>query len=219
MDGSVDMSGSDKYTASIEFSNACREFYIKRVKATENLKDQIKSKSDRSTAKRVPQSQQPTSSMESSMDKLRREMASLMDQDLSLMKQLLTLNETIEDIKSRRLYGVSKESICQSDEDLEGSRDSFSDMDLYDSDEELHKQSSMKYTCLTVKDDLKRNTNLLSTRTKGMECLRMKGSSSSGSQISQSDMKKPQIIHGAQSSIDSGYDESDCYQTDIEVTI
>ncbi|XP_033738143.1 uncharacterized protein LOC117325793 [Pecten maximus] len=217
MDGSVDMSGSDKYTASIEFSNACREFYIKRVKATENLKDQIKSKSDRVT-KRIPQSHCPTSSIETSMDKLRREMASLMDQDLSLMKQLLTLNETIEDIKSRRLYGVSKESICQSDEDLGGSRDSFSDMDLYDSDEELHKQTSMKYTCLTVKDDFKRKANL-SSRTKGMECLRNKATSSNGSQSSQLDMKKPQIIHGAQSSIDSGYDESDCYQTDIEVTI
>ncbi|XP_060070420.1 uncharacterized protein LOC132550378 [Ylistrum balloti] len=215
MEGSVAMSSSDKYTASIEFSNACREFYIKRVKATEVLKDQIRTKSDRAMKQRRPQSQQPSSPIESAMDKLRREMASLMDQDLSLMKQLLTLNETIEDIKSRRLYGVSKESLCQSNEDLEGSRDSFSDMDLYDSDEELHKPSNMKYTCLTVSDNGKRNTNLTS-RVRGMECLRVKDGCSSESQA---DVKKPQIIHGAQSSIDSGYDESDCYQTDIEVTI
>jgi len=32
-------------------------------------------------------------------------------------------------------------------------------------------------------------------------------------------VKKVQVIHGAQASIDSGYDESDSYQTDIEVTI
>ncbi|OWF38136.1 uncharacterized protein LOC110466649 [Mizuhopecten yessoensis] len=218
MEGSVDMSGSDKYTASIEFSNACREFYIKRVKATENLKDQIRIKSDIETKQRMPKSQQPASSIESAMDKLRREMASLMDQDLSLMKQLLTLNETIEDIKSRRLYGVSKESLCQSNGDLGGSRDSFSDMDLYDSDEELHKQSNMKYTCLNVKDNFSRQTNL-SSKAHRTESLRKNDSSSSDTQNSLPDMKKPQIIHGAQRSIDSGYDESDCYQTDIEVTI
>lgn len=34
-----------------------------------------------------------------------------MDQDLSLMEQMLTLNEKIEDLKSKRLYGVSKESL------------------------------------------------------------------------------------------------------------
>ena len=29
-----------------------------------------------------------------------------MEQDLSLMRQLLTMNETLEDIKSKRLYGT-----------------------------------------------------------------------------------------------------------------
>lgn len=40
--------------------------------------------------------------------------ASLVDQDLSLMKQLMTLNETIEEIKTKRLYGVSKDSVAES---------------------------------------------------------------------------------------------------------
>ena len=40
--------------------------------------------------------------------------ASLVDQDLSLMKQLLTLNETIEELKNKRLYGVNKGSLDDS---------------------------------------------------------------------------------------------------------
>jgi hypothetical protein len=37
-----------------------------------------------------------------------------MDQDLTLMEQLLNLNETIEDIKVKRLYGSSRESFYSS---------------------------------------------------------------------------------------------------------
>ncbi|ESO97116.1 hypothetical protein LOTGIDRAFT_174598 [Lottia gigantea] len=40
--------------------------------------------------------------------------ASLMDQDLSLMKQLLTLNEEIEELKWRRRYAWSKNSMASS---------------------------------------------------------------------------------------------------------
>lgn len=45
--------------------------------------------------------------------------ASLVDQDLSLMKQLMTLNETIEEIKTKRLYGVSKDSVAESIDDVD----------------------------------------------------------------------------------------------------
>ena len=38
------------------------------------------------------------------------------------MKQLLTLNESIEDLKSKRLYGVSKESFDESNSDLKASK-------------------------------------------------------------------------------------------------
>ena len=42
-----------------------------------------------------------------------------MEQDLSLMKQLLTMNEAIEDIKNKRLFGcTSKESSQASSCDL-----------------------------------------------------------------------------------------------------
>ncbi|ESO97119.1 hypothetical protein LOTGIDRAFT_174601 [Lottia gigantea] len=49
------------------------------------------------------------------MDKLREEMVSLMDQDLTLMKQLLNLNETIEDLKWQRSNYYSGSSSEESD--------------------------------------------------------------------------------------------------------
>lgn len=142
-----------------------------------------------------------------------------MDQDVSLMKQLLTLNETIEDIKSRRLYGYSKESLCESNADLDGSRDSFSDLDLYDSDDALNKTSNLKYACVTVKDECRRHKDRITRSVHRIGSIRKKQQPSKESQTIQVETKKTQVIHGAQSSIDSGYDESDCYQTDIEVTI
>ncbi|XP_076462395.1 uncharacterized protein LOC143294796 [Babylonia areolata] len=44
------------------------------------------------------------SSIDVAMETLRQEMTSLMEQDLALMKQLLTLNEEIEELKWRRRY-------------------------------------------------------------------------------------------------------------------
>jgi hypothetical protein len=53
-----------------------------------------------------------------------------MDQDLSLMKQLLTLNETIEDIKFRRLHAISNDSLVTSSCNLGNSRLSVNDYDM-----------------------------------------------------------------------------------------
>ena len=57
----------DDYTASIELSNACREFYRKRVKTTENFKQNLGSL------------QPPTrrTSIDDAMDKLKSEMVSI----------------------------------------------------------------------------------------------------------------------------------------------
>lgn len=49
-----------------------------------------------------------------------------MDQDLSLMEQLLTMNESVEEIKSRRLYGVSKDSLGQSLDTINSSEEDVS---------------------------------------------------------------------------------------------
>ena len=55
----------DDYTASIELSNACREFYRNRVKATENFKQNI-GNNKATTYRRT--------SIDDAMEKLRNEM-------------------------------------------------------------------------------------------------------------------------------------------------
>ncbi|KAJ8305622.1 hypothetical protein KUTeg_016167 [Tegillarca granosa] len=108
----------EKYEASIDFSNACRSFYFHRVNVTESFKEKLHS-SNKNEKKN-------TSSLENALLKLKAEMASLMDQDLSLMEQLLTMNESVEEIKSRRLYGVSKESLEQSLDTINSSEEDLS---------------------------------------------------------------------------------------------
>ncbi|VDI07638.1 Hypothetical predicted protein [Mytilus galloprovincialis] len=98
----------DKYEETVELQNNCRSFYLNRKKASEDFKQSLNEHSEKNVGigKRT--------SLSTAMDKLREEMASLVDQDLSLMKQLMTLNETIEEIKTKRLYGVSKDSVAES---------------------------------------------------------------------------------------------------------
>lgn len=67
-----------------------------------------------------------------------------MDQDVSLMRQLLTLNETIEEIKQKRMYGVSKDSLRASSVDLSCSSDSVSETDMFSNDEEDSKINSIR---------------------------------------------------------------------------
>ncbi|XP_076079502.1 uncharacterized protein LOC143049709 [Mytilus galloprovincialis] len=94
----------DKYEESVDFQNNCRSYYLDRVEASESFKRKLEQ--NREKPKQT--------SMSAAMDRLRQEMTSLVDQDLSLMRQLLTLNETIEELKNKRLYGVSKDSLDDS---------------------------------------------------------------------------------------------------------
>lgn len=55
-----------------------------------------------------------------------------MDQDLSLMKQLLTLNEAIEDLKWQRRYSCSKTSLLVSSCDIEENECSVSETDIFE---------------------------------------------------------------------------------------
>lgn len=133
----------DKYTAGIELSNKCREFYQKRMEIADNVKQRLSP---------VPRNEKKKSSLDIAMEKLGSEMASLMDQDLSLMKQLLTLNEAIEDLKwqSRNNSRSFSTSSC----DLSGSDLSVSDTEM---------------TCHSEDDDIKvheRTGNQNAMRTK-----------------------------------------------------
>ncbi|XP_052095181.1 uncharacterized protein LOC127730707 [Mytilus californianus] len=106
-------SSIDKYEKLVDLQNDCRSFYLNRVKATENLKQKLENKNGDCEPKKT--------SLSMAMDRLRLEMTSLVDQDLSLMRQLLTLNETIEELKNKRLYGVSKDSLDDSSNYLKDS--------------------------------------------------------------------------------------------------
>lgn len=119
----------DKYMDSIDLSNACREFYQTRKRAAEVVKEKLANSGRPRTCKK-------TTSIDVAMETLRTEMASLMDQDLSLMKQLLTLNETIEDLKWQKKYYHSQSSLPDSSCDLTRSDLSISDTDMYDSENE-----------------------------------------------------------------------------------
>ncbi|XP_067662900.1 uncharacterized protein [Haliotis asinina] len=129
--------GADKYTDSIELSNACREFYQSRLKSAQSLKE--KWGSDRRTVNISDSNgnEKKKSSIDIAMEKLRSEMASLMDQDLSLMKQLLTLNEEIEELKWRRRYCWSKSSFLNSSCDVTSTDWSQSDMSITKLGEDL----------------------------------------------------------------------------------
>ncbi|KAK3091146.1 hypothetical protein FSP39_017495 [Pinctada imbricata] len=156
-----------------------------------------------SEEKPAPEVPKKKSSIQSAMDKLRTEMVSLMDQDLCLMRQLLTLNEAIEDIKTKRLYGMSKNSLHADSRDMSASEWSLSDTDLYASDADIEKSAK---TLETQKD-----TSIPVPK------------STTESNFVKTDIlvngKPLHCVHGVQRSIDSGYDESDTYQTDIEVSL
>lgn len=63
----------DHYSAAIDFSNACREFYINRVRATESFKEQMK---EEEKSKEQKPLQRKRSSIDIAMETLRKEMVS-----------------------------------------------------------------------------------------------------------------------------------------------
>lgn len=71
------MEEQDHYFASIDFSNACREFYINRQKVTEHFKEEIGKKEE--SKKTEEKSDKPKCFMDSAMNRLRHEMVSFID--------------------------------------------------------------------------------------------------------------------------------------------
>ncbi|KAK3609755.1 hypothetical protein CHS0354_029205 [Potamilus streckersoni] len=217
---------TDDYTAAIELSNACREFYRNRVKATENFKQRL------STAQNKPPTSKTKTSIDEAMERLNFEMASLMDQDLSLMKQLLTLNESIEELKSKRLYYVSKDSLRTSSQELHTSDWSMSETEMYEEDAKVNKLDHEK-----EHSELRSIQNRLSieslSRSKSFssrhEHEHRKDSHSSLTEAKTNDVQlyingvPVKVIHGQQRSIDSGYGDDEhflnSYHGPLEVII
>lgn len=136
--------------------------------------------------------------------------ASLMDQDLCLMKQLLTLNETIEDIKTRRWYSDSQNSLKASSVDLGGSEDSLSETDMYAPDEGVldRKEPTFRVPKIRI-ESVKSNLSDKSVQNSKFVDTHMMVNG-----------KSVHVVHGAQSSVDSGFGDCDSmYQKDIEVTL
>lgn len=157
--------------------------------------------------------------------------ASLMDQDLSLMKQLLTLNETIEELKWQRRYYYSKTSVRGSSQDLDHSDWSVSDTEMYDSDEDIATKTATTTTTTTASHSQVSSSrqlpviSLSSTTTNRRKCETVQAfDATSGlvvkAQSSDSNNKRYvdtqilvngssiKIYHGEQDSFDSGIHES-----------
>ncbi|KAL4235900.1 hypothetical protein ACF0H5_004290 [Mactra antiquata] len=117
----------DPHTAAIDLSNNCRQFYFNHLKSAEAIKQSVRAaKHNRAREKMEGR---PGSSLDNAMDRLRSEMADLMDQDLSLMSQLLKLNDKIEEVKSHVLYRKNNETCSQSSCYLSNSEISDSEID------------------------------------------------------------------------------------------
>lgn len=237
----------DKYTASIELSNACRQFYQSRLEAAHGIKsrwerhsnpqstccgddsnDNCRPASDHTCSSVSSGSQQrQRNSIDEAMDRLRSEMTSLMDQDLSLMKQLLTLNETIEELKWQRRYYYSRGSLPGSSTDLRHSDCSISDTEMYESDDD-----SLHHTAraAAASSHLTPSTAASSRLTKPVVILTPTSSSLSSSSSTRhhhsttaeqgsgsekretncrgSESSGVKVFHGEQDSFDSGFHEA-----------
>jgi len=143
-----------------------------------------------------------------------------MDQDLSLMKQLLTLNEAIEDLKTKRLYHLSKDSLRASSQDMHASDWSVSETDMFGTDDESDKKHP-----IVVKESIQMSSISLPVP--------LTQESRFDSRLGLSFQRRsdiailmnttcPQVKHAPQSSVDSGYEEdvnfNKYYQGPLEVT-
>ena len=151
-----------------------------------------------------------------------------MDQDLSLMKQLLTLNEAIEDLKVKRLYHVSKDSLRASSQELHVSDWSVSETDMFDSEDNLSK----KFYSKPVSSTHSLPVSPLALESSSSETKLEVSKTTTNEQTVQRkcDIKimvngaPLKVRHGPQNSLDSGYGGDDDHYTRVytgplEVTI
>lgn len=134
-----------------------------------------------------------------------------MDQDLSLMKQLLTLNETIEEIKFKRLHASSNNSLETSSCYLGNSEWSM-------------EGSEQVINCNLQSDRLNVPKIQITTNNCSYDMTSKYNDKRSNNNFVEKDMviggKTRHIIHGRGNfSLDSGYDEADDYQTDHELPV
>lgn len=121
------LSLKDPHTAAIDLSNNCRKFFFSHMKNAEAIKNSVRA-AKHERAKDKMAGKKP-SSLDDAFDRLRSEMADLMDQDLSLMSQLLKLNDKIEEVKSQVAYRTRPEAYDSSQSTFETSDSEFEEND------------------------------------------------------------------------------------------
>ena len=140
---------------------------------------------------------------------------SLMDQDLSLMKQLLTLNETIEELKWQRRYYYSPRSSA----DLDHSDCSISDTEMYDSEDDLLFNTTLTASTTTTTSACTTPTSSASTHRKHSvgHVTSTQALSSEKRCVDTSDLDTVKVYHGEQDSFDSGIHETSSGEEEASV--
>ncbi|XP_021378880.1 uncharacterized protein LOC110466617 [Mizuhopecten yessoensis] len=95
----------DRCLDGININNSCRQVYLRRMESIEECKRATKKTDTHKT----------TSTIDAALMKLRIEMVDLMDQDVGLMRQMLILNEKVEELKANNICQISKESLDSQD--------------------------------------------------------------------------------------------------------
>ncbi|OWF38132.1 uncharacterized protein LOC110466661 [Mizuhopecten yessoensis] len=119
----------DRCLDGIDINNSCRQVYLRRMESIEECKRSTKTDTKKAT-----------STIDAALMKLRTEMVDLMDQDAGLMRQMLILNEKVEELKANNICQMSKESL--------DSRES-----LYEVDENAHKLFTQSKDSLYFSDE------------------------------------------------------------------
>ncbi|OWF38131.1 uncharacterized protein LOC110466581 [Mizuhopecten yessoensis] len=97
----VNICGVDRYLDGIDINNSCRRVYLRRMESIEECK--------RSSS--TDDAEKQSTSIGAALARLRTEMVGLMDQDAGLMRQMLILNEKVEELKANNICQMSKESL------------------------------------------------------------------------------------------------------------
>ncbi|XP_069128500.1 uncharacterized protein [Argopecten irradians] len=121
----------------IDINNSCRRVYLRRMESIEKCKSSM-----------TPVVTDTQKTIGSALTRLREEMVGLMDQDAGLMRQMLILNEKVEELKTNNFCQMSKESLDSTNSlyEVEGQTGKYcmeSEDSLYQTDEEESEELSL----------------------------------------------------------------------------
>ncbi|XP_069128497.1 uncharacterized protein [Argopecten irradians] len=130
VDAEVNIEGQNGCLDGIDINNSCRRVYLRRMESIEKCKRSV-----------TPVVTDTQTAIGSALTRLREEMVGLMDQDAGLMRQMLILNEKVEELKANNFCQISKETLDSTDSlyEVDGQTGKYimeSEDSLYQTDEE-----------------------------------------------------------------------------------